>query len=258
MNRWARTILFLCAILAGCDRGSVEKTEGQAATETLVPVTNMVFVKAGSFLRKTQAIVISNDFWLGRYEVTQAEFSALTGKNPSHFKDQPMNPVEKLSFDDATAFCATLTLRERTAGRLPAGFEYRLPWEAEWEFACRAGSTNRFSFGDSATEAGPSAWTAENSDSTTHPVGLKKPNPWGFYDMHGNVWEWCQDWFEPEPGKPMPPNMPKAKMKIFKGGGWNQEAEFAGVANRFMMPPAMGINFVGFRIALAKSAKPPG
>ena len=107
----------------------------------------------------------------------------------------PVDPVEKVSQVDAAAYCARLTEKERADGRSPATNEYRLPYEAEWEYACRAGTTNHFSFGDDAALADAHAWTDENSEGRTHPVGLKSPNSWGFHDMHGNVWEWCQDWF---------------------------------------------------------------
>ena len=247
-----RASLFLAIIsFCACGRGPKQES-GNAGTPSPVPITNMVLIKAGTFVYQKNPVSVPRDFWIGKFEVTQADFAALTGRNPSHFKDCPDCPVEKVSLNDAVAFCAALTERERNAGRVPAGYEYRLPWEVEWEYACLAGSTNRFSFGPSPDEADPYAWTAENSDAKTHPVGQKQPNAWGLHDMHGNVWEWCLDWYKPEPGKPAPPKADK--YKIFKGGGWNQDAELAGAANKFMMPPANGIHFVGFRIVLAATA----
>jgi formylglycine-generating enzyme required for sulfatase activity len=135
---------------------------------------------------------------------------------------------------------------------LPTELEYRLPSEAEWEYACRAGTTNRFSFGDDPGQADLYAWTSENSDGKPHPVGLKRPNPWGLYDMHGNVWEWCSDWFAPFPKADLrdPAGAPPGKFKVFRGGGWNNDVEFARSGNRFMMSPSNGIHFVGFRLAL--------
>ncbi len=218
----------------------------------VVPVPNMVLIKAGNFIRNKHSVTISRDFWLGKYEVTQAEYVAVMGRNPSHFNGDTHRPVEKVSFLDATQFCAAMSQRERLAGHLPPGFDYRLPSEAEWEYACRANTTNRFSFGEGITEADRYAWTAENSESKTHPVGQKQPNPWGLYDMHGNVWEWCLDWFLDYPaGDLVDPIGPAGgKFKLFRGGGWNQDAEFARSANRFMMVPTSGIYFVGFRVAL--------
>ena len=111
------------------------------------------------------------------------------------------------------------------------------------------------SFGDDVTAGGDYAWTAGNSGAITHPIGVKKPNPWGFHDLHGNVWEWCLDWFEPYPPRPVtdPVGAAASKFKVFKGGGWNQEIEYARSANRFMMSPSNGIHFVGFRVALGQS-----
>jgi formylglycine-generating enzyme required for sulfatase activity len=198
---------------------------------------------------------LTRDFWLGAYEVTQGEYSILTGRNPSHFKDaDPLCPVEKLTYYDAQAYCRALTDKERAAMRLTDEYEYRLPTEAEWEYACRAGTTNLFSFGDSADLADPYAWTAENSDGKTHPVGLKRPNPWGLYDIHGNVWEWCSDWFARYPAIALsdPYGPPDGKIKVFRGGGWNNDADFARSANRFTMSPSNGIHFVGFRVALGR------
>jgi formylglycine-generating enzyme required for sulfatase activity len=226
-----------------------------AKTE-LHPLPGMVLIKAGSFVRLKHTVTLSHDFWLDKYEVTQAAYTALMGQNPSHFKDAGTNcPVEKASYLDAMRYCATLSQRERDAGRLPPPYEYRLPSEAEWEYACRAGTTNLFSFGDSAAEADPYAWTEENSGSKPHPVGQKLPNPWGLYDMHGNVWEWTLDWFAPYPAADLrdPTGPAQGKFKVFRGGGWNNGIEYARSANRFMMVPTNGIHFVGFRVALSQT-----
>ena len=253
-------ILALLLLQLGCDRRDAESA-GSAAPKNvaLAPLTNMVTIEAGTFMRIKYPVTISRDFWIGKYEVTQGEFQALLGRNPSHFTGDPNRPVEKVTFLDALNYCSALTKRERESGRLPTGYEYRLPSEAEWEYACRAGSTNLFSFGDDAGAAGEFAWTAENSDATTHPVGLKRPNSWGLYDMHGNVWEWCSDWFEPFPAAPLtdPVGPAASKFKVFKGGGWNQDAQFARSSSRFMMSPSNGIHFVGFRVVLGPISPPP-
>ena len=246
--------------LAGCGRqsGSSEVSAGAAPSSDspFIPLTNMVLIKAGTFVRGKHVITITRDFWLGKYEVTQAEFSALMGRNPSFFTNQPAFPVEKVTHEQANSYSRALTARERAAGRLPHTYAYRLPTEAEWEYACRAGSTNHFSFGDSEEQANMFAWTAENAEATPHPVGLKQPNHWGLYDMHGNVWEWCQDWFVEYPAMSLqdPIGPPAGKYKVFRGGGWNQDVKYARAGNRFMMAPGNGINFVGFRIALSPSA----
>ena len=244
------TLLALMSVAPGCKPSPATASMGGAAS--LVPLTNMVAIRAGTFMRIKYPVTITRDFWIGKYEVTQGEYAAVIGKNPSHFTGDSNRPVEKVTFADANHYCSAVTLRERAAGRLPAGYAYRLPTEAEWEYACRAGSTNLFNFGNSSTNASSYAWTAENSDAATHPVGSKSPNAWGLYDTHGNVWEWCSDWFEPYPAAPLtdPVGPAASKYKLFKGGGWNQDADYARASSRFMMSPSSGIHFVGFRLAL--------
>ena len=127
---------------------------------------------------------ITMPFYLGVYEVTQAEYEKVMGKNPSAIKGDS-NPVEQVSWDEAAEFCKKLSATE--------GERYRLPTEAEWELACRAGTTTQYSFGDDPEKLGEYAWFSGKRDRKTHSVGKKAPNPWGLYDMHGNVTEWCAD-----------------------------------------------------------------
>jgi len=162
-------------------------------TEKLPNQVEMVSLPAGQFLMgssesdygKPQHQVKVNSFAIGKYPVTQAQYQAVMGNNPSHFKNNPQNPVEQVSWDDAQAFCQKLS--EIT------GKNYRLPTNSEWEYACRAGTTTTYYFGDDASELEDYGWYKKNSNDTTHIVGQKKPNGWGLYDMHGNVCEWCAD-----------------------------------------------------------------
>jgi len=255
-------LILCCALVlvSACDRSKThapktDSASGQFLTQTsLVPLTNMVLIKAGSFTRMRQRITLTSDFWIGRFEVTQGEYSSAMGKNPSHFQGDTNCPVEKISYFGALEYCAHVSQRERDAGRLPLAYEYRLPTEAEWEYACRAGSTNFYSFGDDAGVADRYAWTLDNSEAKTHPVGQKLPNAWGLYDMHGNVWEWCQDWFTNFPHQDLqdPRGPAEGKFKVFRGGSWTHPVELARAANRFMMSPSNGIYFVGFRLALSQ------
>ena len=195
-------------------------------------------------------VTISRGFWLGKHEVTQGQYEAVMGTNPSRYKGNLHRPVENVSWDDAVAYCEQLTLREQVAGRLPQGWEYRLPTEAQWEYACRAGTTTRFSFGDSDAELGQHAWY--NGYSGTHYVGGKLPNPWGLYDMHGNVYEWCADWKHTYPGgsvtDPTGPNT--GSYRVYRGGCWDSFARFCRSANRDRDGPSFTHYGLGFRVAL--------
>lgn len=191
-------------------------------------------------------------FWLGRHEVTQAEYEAVRGVNPSEWRGEDL-PVEMVSWNDAVAYCQELTARERRAGRLPAGYEYRLPTEAQWECACRAGTTTRFSFGDDDSELGEHAWYLPNGDSRTHVVGEKLPNAWGLYDMHGNVWEWCADWYgDSHPGGNVtdPAGPGSGIWRVFRGGSWSYSAQGCRSAYRYGYAPSSRYNYLGFRVAL--------
>ncbi len=237
--------------------------------------TNMVFIPPGTFRMGSPtnevdrfnsegpqaAVTISRGFWMGKYEVTQGEYLALMGNNSSWFQPprataDTNRPVEQVTWFDATNYCGALTERERAAGRIATNSVYRLPTEAEWEYACRAGTSDRrFSYGDdpSYTNLTNYAWYGANSGSTTHPVGQKLPNPWGLYDMHGNVYEWCQDWYGPYLGGiALDPQGPASGANpVIRGGDWSDFARYCRSAFRIYFYANSGDPVIGFRVVLA-------
>ena len=193
--------------------------------------------------------VTLRDFALGKTEVTQAQWQAVMRSNPSRFRGSDL-PVENVSWDLAMLFCRRLTERARAAGKLPAGFEFTLPTEAQWEYACRAGST-----GDYAADPGAMAWYDTNSDLQTHPVGAKQANAWGLHDMHGNVLEWCHDWFKDSlpGGRVTEPTGPaEGSFRIYRGGGWSGDAGNLRYSHRFKIAPDDLYDGLGFRLALRR------
>ena len=198
-------------------------------------------------------VTLTKSYYLGSYEVTQDQYEKVMGSNPSTFKGAK-NPVEMESWEDAISFCKKLSELpdEKAAGR-----EYRLPTEAEWEYACRAGSSKAYSFGETAESLGEYAWFGVGSAVTTHPVGEKKANRWGLYDMHGNAWEWCQDWFGIYPtGAVTDPQGPNGGLwRVSRGGGWSIDAGRCRSANRGRNNPSNGNASYGFRLALIPSVK---
>ena len=199
-------------------------------------------------------VKLSQGFWIERYEVTQWEYTSLIGTNPAYFTSDTNLPVEQVSWFDAYTYCARLTAQERAAGRVPAGYEYRLPTEAEWEYAARAGTTTAFSFGDDPTyELLPYyAWFNGDSDLASHDVGTKKPNPWGIYDMAGNVWEWCGDWYGPYLGGALtnPGGPASGPGRVMRGGSWHFPGGNARSATRSYNSPDFASFGVGIRVVL--------
>jgi formylglycine-generating enzyme required for sulfatase activity len=196
-------------------------------------------------------VEITKPFYLGVTEVTQAQWQAVMGANPSHFSGGEL-PVEKIGWAEARDFCQRLTDHERNAGTLPPRSIYRLPTEAEWEYACRAGSSTAFCFGDSETGLDDYAWYRQNSVGTSHPVGKKKPNAWGLGDMHGNVWEWCDDWYAEYAGDAQadPKGPPTGKYRVVRGGSWEGPGEQCRSAHRYYNPPVNWLHMVGLRVVL--------
>jgi len=220
---------------------------------TLLPVPAGTFMmgsdNGNSHQKPLTRATISRGFWLGKYEVTQGEWVAVMGSNPSQFKGDRL-PVEQVSWEDCQEFLRKLNARERAAGKLPAGYEYGLPTEAEWECACRAGTTGNWASGDAEGMLAEYAWYTANSDSKTHDVGTKKANRWGFNDMHGNVLEWCDDWYDKYPdGSVTDPTGPRTgSCRVNRGGGWSSTSD--GCRSAIRVRNGAGDRVLGFRLAL--------
>ena len=222
----------------------------------------MVLIPAGEFLmgspesdkharddeKPQHRVRITKPFYLGKYLVTQEQWEAVTGNNPSQFKGRK-NPVESVGWENCRPFCDMLTAKSR-----PVRGRFQLPTEAQWEYACRAGSTTRYCFGDDESGLGARAWY---NASQTYPVGEKQPNAWGLFDMHGNVWELCQDWYDGGYYAKSPKDDPRGpatgSYHVSRGGGWIDPAEFCRSAYRY--GPGIGNFTVGLRDSLVPSDK---
>lgn len=232
-------------------------------------VTNMVFIPAGTFLMgiptnyvgftntSQQPVTISQGFFMEKYLVTQTNYFSVVGNNPSHFStNNPFNPVETVSWSSATNYCALRTALERAAGKIPTNWSYRLPTSAEWEYACRAGSTAAYYLGSHlysglANFAGTNEYDSSFGETnnttgiylqTTTPVGNYSANGWGLYDMIGNVWEWCQDLNGDPQG---------TTGRVTRGGGWSSSAIACGSGSQSGVKNGGASLIVGFRVVLS-------
>jgi len=213
-------------------------------------------------------VTLSKPFWLGKTEVTQAQYEAVTGKSPwkggtFYAKADPQHAASHVSWNDATAFCKALSKK--------TGKTVRLPTEAEWEYACRAGTTTRFSFGDRNEDLHKYGNYCDKSNTIgfswqdkahddghdkTAPVGTYKPNAWGLYDMHGNVWEWCADWYQDgykglDTKDPNGPN--NGSYRVLRGGSWLVNPSNCCSAGRGRGAPVNRYGYLGFRVAVSVS-----
>jgi sulfatase modifying factor 1 len=261
--------------------------------------TNLVFIQPGTFTmgsptneamrdvtNETQhTVTISRGFWMGKYSVTQGDYLAVVGSNPSYFRNgidgtnysgtgstitnELLHPVESVSWNDAANYCALRTQQEQAGGLIPTNYVYRLPTEAEWEYADRAGTTTAFYLGSSLRSRQANFFGLSEYDAsvgvildgkgiylgTTTPVGSYAANPWGLYDMIGNVWEWCQDWFDVYPGGSVvdPQGPATGSGRVVRGGGWPIIARGCRSAFRAWGPPDVRDSGGGFRVVLAPS-----
>jgi formylglycine-generating enzyme required for sulfatase activity len=234
----------------------------------------MVLVPSGTFLMGSNAaggapyyngveakpvhpVNISYCFWMGVTEVTQAQYASLMGTNPSAFQGGN-NPVERVSWFDAQAYCAALTAQQSAQANVPQGYQYRLPTEAEWEYACRAGTTTEFNVGSALFCNQAKHWYSHHANSgcnsaSTVSVGSYAPNAWGLYDTHGNVWEWCLDsWSYYSAGTVTDPFVTGGANRVLRGGGWGGTSDVCRSGNRVsFITPGESNNVVGFRVVLA-------
>ena len=226
-----------------------------------------VLVEPGEFMmgsnnKKTyetpsHMVEITQPFYLGVFPVTQEEYQVIVGKNPSRFSGAARLPVERISWDDAVTCAQKLS---QLSAELSHGLIYRLPTEAEWEYACRSGSTGKWCFGNQESQLGDYAWFDGNCGERTHPVGEKKPNAWGLHDMHGNVLEWCQDYFDAYKGRSGITQDPlvesgsrliRGGTRVIRGGSWNLDASCCRSAFRHAIDPSFRTDSFGFRLALS-------
>ncbi len=284
---WFGTLVGIALIaLAGCERVEPTKSAEAEKGPKIVKTeggTEMVLLPGGTFTmgsesgqddEKPARKVTVDSFLMDRHEVTQAMYDKLVPEgSASHFKG-PNRPVEQISWVRAAIFC---NLRSKAEGLEPCydeetgecNFEangYRLPTEAEWEYACRAGSSSQYTFGDNPQPLTEHAWFAENSGKTTHPVAQKKPNAWGLFDMHGNVAEWCNDPYDADyyaSARAENPTGPKEGDKyVLRGGAWNSSPKALRSSYRVAQDPGnydgcFGGDFIGFRCVRKAPADEP-
>ncbi len=282
---FAPIVILMVVLQSGCnDLPDVPGNQPKVLTNSIG--MKLVLIPKGKFMmgsppdekgsednERRHEVTISRDYHLGIHEVTQAQYKKIMGKNPSVFQgdrvakrhpetnrvvkevDSANYPVEQVSWSDAVEFCQRLSAlpEEKKAGRV-----YRLPSEAEWEYACRAGSQMAYSFGSDEKSLVNFGWYDSNSKGMTHAVGLKKANAWGLYDMHGNVWEWCADWYGEFPkGSATDPRGPEdGSFRVDRGGGWDYVAVDCRSAYRGWIVPSYRYRNLGFRVALSSSGIP--
>lgn len=265
----SRAVLTLALLVSAPADGAVPEPRSRSIALPGGSSLEFIWIPSGSFRRGSDGaeagrdpdegprhpVILSRGFFLGVHEVTQAQWMAVMGTNPAVFRhgpEAPRRPVESVSWEDCRAFIARLA--EIGAGR------FRLPTEAEWEYAARAGSETRFPWGDdpSGFATHQHAWANSRSMAITHPVGGKPPNAWGLHDMHGNVWEWCFDWYGPYAGREQrdPTGPGEGREKVFRGGSWFDFPPSLRSANRHRHRPDERYAAVGLRLVWEPEEQP--
>jgi len=261
-----------------CVSETFNLTNGLNVTWGLGTPPGMVAIPAGTFDMGSNAagglpyygnsstqpvhpVTISYSFWMGQHEVTQSEYAALMGTNPSLFPGAN-NPVETVSWFNAQAYCAALTAQQSSLGNVPPGYQYRLPTEAEWEYACRAGTTTEYNVGSALFCNQATFYYSYHSNSPcssggTVPAGSYAPNAWGLHDMHGNVFEWCLDSYAAYGGAPLTdPFVTGGPNRVIRGGSWYGDSNYCRSAGRISLDPGYTNLDVGFRVVLAPVLAP--
>lgn len=237
-----RRVMLLVGVLATLRVATPEVAVAQVTDLDFVLIQPGTFQMGDAHDGPVHSVTLTRGFWMQKTEVTQAQWVAVMGSDPSHFKAcGSACPVESVSYDDVQAFIAALNNHS-------PGKRYRLPTEAEWEYAARAGTTGDYGTPGAVTFGG---WIVDNGGETTHPVGGLRPNAWGLYDMEGNVWEWVNDWYGPYSSSPgTDPTGPVfGTERVQRGGSWYVNAAWARSAHRDYGPPALRSNDGGFRLA---------
>jgi len=249
----------LC-VLGGMHRWHSQRSLEEARAEYKAATAR--YMEAPSNEKPAYEVTIPKPFYMGKHEVTQEQYQQAMGANPSYFI-RPDRPVEQVSWNDAKLFCKKVN--EPTAGVSPARTgaggtpAVGLPTDAEWEYACRAGTTTIYCSGDREADLARVAWYDANSGDLTHPVGQKEPNAWGLYDMHGNVWEWCEDWVEDHTKVDAKDwRWPASgEGRVLRGGSCYGGAEGCRSACRAMLPPGGRGCVFGFRVVVVTASRIP-
>ena len=268
--RVAFVIVALLFCMAGCSQKEIQKEVAIEMELIGIPAGTVTMGSPADEKNRFEdeeqvSVTLTKPFSLGKTEVTQGQWKEVMGTEPwlnqGGVQIGEDNPATYVNWDDAIEFCKKLTATERNAGKLKAEEEYRLPTEAEWEYACRAGTTTAYSFGNDESKLGEYGWfngNAENAgEKYAHIVGKKMPNPWGLHDMHGNVEEWCSDRFSGNLSGGVDPVGPNGgSFRVSRGGGWWSGPGFCRSANRNDgYGPANRGSGLGFRVARSQSAQ---